>query len=190
MSIGNVDVDRALIADWVGRPWSETVTPDSRATVEDLLRDEARSPRQRKVIHVSTAGSELPILYSTMRFSQPGHAKADSRTIGFGRELRTMESLQLRLIEAQHAMEREYWRFRQSETRFQRLFQASSEAALIVESLSLRIFEANPAAAALVSEHVAVLLSSGRCLCAARAHAQAGRRTGQLQVGGGACDAG
>jgi transcriptional regulator PpsR len=54
--------------------------------------------------------------------------------------------LQKRLVEAQQAMERDYWRFREAETRYRNLFQTASEAVLIVDASSLRVVEANPAA--------------------------------------------
>jgi len=130
----------------------ETVTVESRAKVESLLRDAAGPPRWRQVNHPSAGGgSDWPILYSTVQISAAGRGKAAGRTIAFGRDLRATEALQLRLIEAQQAMERDYWRFRQAETRYRHLFQASSEAVLIVDAGSLRILEANPAAVALVA---------------------------------------
>ena len=150
--IGRDDLDQALVADWIGQPWAETVTVESRAKVDSLLRDAAGPPRWRQVNHPAVGGgSDWPILYSTVQISPPGRGKTAGRTIAFGRDLRATEALQLRLIEAQQAMERDYWRFRQAETRYRHLFQASSEAVLIVDAGSLRILEANPAAVALVS---------------------------------------
>lgn len=149
--IGREDLDASLVSDWVGQPWAETVTVESRPKVEALLRDAAGPPRWRQINHASPGGSDWPILYSTVQIALPGRGKGAGRTIAFGRDLRATEALQLRLIEAQQAMERDYWRFRQAETRYRHLFQASSEAVLIVDAGSLRILEANPAAVALVS---------------------------------------
>lgn len=148
--IGRDDLDATLVADWIGQPWAETVTVESRAKVEALLRDAAGPPRWRQINHPSTSGSDWPILYSTVQIAPPGRGKSAGRTIAFGRDLRATEALQLRLIEAQQAMERDYWRFRQAETRYRHLFQASAESVLIVDAGSLRILEANPAAVNLV----------------------------------------
>lgn len=149
--VGRDDLDLTLVADWVGQPWAETVTVESRAKVEALLKDAAGPPRWRQINHPQPSGSDWPVLYSTVQISPPGRGKSAGRTIAFGRDLRATEALQLRLIEAQQAMERDYWRFRQAETRYRHLFQASSEAVLIVDAATLRILEANPAAVGLVS---------------------------------------
>ncbi len=133
---------------WVGRSWIDTVTVESRAKVEALLRDAAQAPRWRQVNHPSPSGSDWPVLYSAVQLGS-AHGGA-VRTVVIGRDLRATEALQLRLIEAQQAMERDYWRFRQAETRYRHLFQSSSEAVLIADAATLKILEANPAATALI----------------------------------------
>jgi transcriptional regulator PpsR len=71
------------------------------------------------------------------------------RAVVFGRDLRANAALQQKLINAQQAMERDYWRLRHMETRYRALFQVAGEAVLIVESSSGQLEEANPAAVAL-----------------------------------------
>lgn len=186
--IGRDDLDATLVADWVGQPWAEIVTVESRAKVEALLKEAGGPPRWRQVNHPQASGSDWPILYSAVQISPPGRGKTAGRTIAFGRDLRATEALQLRLIEAQQAMERDYWRFRQAETRYRHLFQASSEAVLIVDAGTQRILEANPAAVALIGNggtprrlaggSLASLFESpnGKPLQAALAAAKAARR--------------
>ena len=58
-------------------------------------------------------------------------------------------ALQRRLIDTQQAMERDYWRFREAETRYRHLLETSSEAVLIVDGSTQKVLEANPAARAL-----------------------------------------
>lgn len=149
--VGRDDLDPSLVSGWVGQPWAEIVTVESRAKVQALLKEADGPPRWRQVNHAQSSGADWPILYSAVQLSPPGRGRAAGRILAFGRDLRATEALQLRLIEAQQAMERDYWRFRQAETRYRHLFQASSEAVLIVDAASLRILEANPAAVALVS---------------------------------------
>ena len=72
------------------------------------------------------------------------------RLVALGRDLRDTVALQRRLIDAQQTMERDYWRFRQAETRYRNLFQSSTEAVLIVDGVTLRVLEANPASLALL----------------------------------------
>lgn len=133
---------------WVGRPWVDTVTVESRVKVETLLRDAVDAPRWRQVNHPSPSGSDWPVLYSAVQLAATSAGPV--RTVAIGRDLRATEALQLRLVEAQQAMERDYWRFRQAETRYRHLFQSSSEAVLIADAATLKILEANPAATALI----------------------------------------
>ena len=80
---------------------------------------------------------------------QGGRSKTGARSVVFGRDLRANAALQQRLISAQQAMERDYWRLRHMETRYRSLFQVASEAVLILDAVSGKLEEANPAALAL-----------------------------------------
>jgi transcriptional regulator PpsR len=136
---------------WVGRAWADTVTVESRDKVADLLAaalaDAPSAPRQ--VNHPAAAGPDLPVLYSALRLA--GGGRAPVRLVAIGRDLRDNVLLQRRLVDAQQSMERDYWRFREAETRYRNLFQASTEAVLIADGRTLRVVEANPAALALLA---------------------------------------
>jgi transcriptional regulator PpsR len=146
--------------EWLGKPWVQTVTPESRQKVEALLRDAsaaAGEARWRQVNHPVRDGDDLPLLYSAVRLGEAkpaarGRARHSGRIVAFGRNLRSTVALQKRLIEAQQAMERDYWRFREAETRYRHLFQSSGEAVLIVDGLTQKVLEANPAAQALCGD--------------------------------------
>jgi transcriptional regulator PpsR len=127
---------------WVGRPWIETVTRESRVKVEALLGPpgSADSPRWRHVNHMLGEGASLPILCAVAPLSEPG------RRVVFGRDLRPLSQLQQRLVEVQQTMERDYSRLRQAETRYRLLFQMSVDPLLVLDSETLRVLEANPAA--------------------------------------------
>jgi transcriptional regulator PpsR len=128
---------------WLGHPWVDTVTQESRAKVEKIL-DEAASgaePRWRHINHVGPrGGSVVPVLYCAVRVDKPGFL------VVFGRDLRSVSALQQQLLDAQQSMERDYSRLRHVETRYRLLFQISSEPVLIVDVASMRIMESNPAA--------------------------------------------
>ncbi len=126
----------------VGKPWVGTVTQESRAKVEEMIRDAGSktAPRWRQVNHPSGAGADLPIRYSALSLGASG------RILAVGRELRSVSQLQQRVINAQQSMEREYARLRMAETRYRLLFQTASEAVIIVDAQTARILEINPAA--------------------------------------------
>jgi transcriptional regulator PpsR len=138
---------------WLGRPWVQTVTAESRDKVVALLQDAGAGTaptRWRQVNHPLPGADDLPIVYSAIRIGAARGRKADAqRFVAFGRDLRATVALQRKLIEAQQAMERDYWRFREAETRYRNLLQTSTEAILVVELQTLKIVEANPAAEAL-----------------------------------------
>ncbi len=127
---------------WIGQPWVETVTPDSRGKVEAVLRDVAATgvSRRRQVNHATAAGPDMPVAYTAVRLDAGGGL------VAVGRDLRAIASLQQRLVETQQTMERDYWRLRHVETRYRLLFQVSSEAILVVDASNRRIVDANDAA--------------------------------------------
>lgn len=146
---------------WIDQPWVETVTPDSRAKVEALLRDATRVGvhKWRHVNQASLRGADIPILYSAVQVGSAG------RIIAFGRDLRDVAALQQRLVDAQQSLERDYWRLRNVETRYRLLFQMSSEAILIVDAASERVIEANPSAGELLGEDSKRLAGRGLSEC-------------------------
>ena len=141
---GEPPVDSA--GDWVGRAWVDTVTTETRAKVAELLRDVAAhgTSRQRQVNHPSGAGGrDVPIGYSAVRLGEKGPV------LVVGRDLRALSAIQQRFVETQQAMERDYWQMRQAETRYRLLFQIATDAVLVVDAATLRIVDANSAAAKL-----------------------------------------
>jgi transcriptional regulator PpsR len=60
--------------------------------------------------------------------------------------MRHVSALQQRLVEAQQAMERDYWRLRHVETRYRLLFQIASDAILVIDASTLKVLDANTAA--------------------------------------------
>jgi transcriptional regulator PpsR len=131
---------------WFGRPWSETVSPDSQHKVEALIREAGANSASgwRQLNHHTVQGLDVPILYSAVRLG------SSDRIVALGRDLRAVATLQQRLVDAQMAMERDYARLRFAETRYRVLFQTASEPVLIVDAVTYKVVEANPAATALI----------------------------------------
>jgi transcriptional regulator PpsR len=145
VSFGSEELAREIDGQtWVGRPWLQTVTAESRPKIEALLRDAAAraAPRWRQVNHRRDGADDLPVMYAAI--------PVGDRVVAVGRSLRPIATLQQRLLEAQQAMEREYSRLRQTETRHRLLFQVASEAVLIVDASTRRVIEANPAAVEMI----------------------------------------
>jgi transcriptional regulator PpsR len=154
LSIGSDELSKDNYADWLGRSWIETVTPDSRPKVEALLAA-ARSraaPAWRQVNHPSPRGGDLPVLYSAVQVGKAGNV------VALGRNLRSVAALQQRLIDAQQSLERDFERLRQAETRYRLLFELAAEAVLILDAASQKVVDANPAAGRLLGQGVRLMI--------------------------------
>ncbi len=90
---------------WIGRPWVETVSPDSRAKIEHILADVASTgqARRREINHPEAMGGAAPVAYSAVRLGSAGP------TLAIGHDLRAHSALQQRFVAAQEALERSYW---------------------------------------------------------------------------------
>jgi transcriptional regulator PpsR len=135
-------------ADWIDRPWIETVTSESRHKVAEMLGDagERTSPRWRELNHPGTAGASHPVRYMAVRPDD------DGRVIVIGRDLQSSAALQQRLLLVQQSVERDYLKLRQAESRYRLLFQSTSEPVLILDASTRKIREANPAAVRLTTQ--------------------------------------
>ncbi|PCD04705.1 transcriptional regulator PpsR [Sphingomonas spermidinifaciens] len=142
VAVSNGELSHHGLDAWVGEAWAETVTPESRTKVAEMIADAAvpgSTARWRQVNHPA-AGGDVPIRYLVMALG------SDGRLVAIGRDMRGAAQMQQRLLQAQQSLERDYIRLRQAETRYRLLFETASEPVLIVDAGTRRIREANPAA--------------------------------------------
>lgn len=136
-----------LFVGWPGKSLSETVTVESRTKIDQLISDVGNGlpSRWRQVNHPMRDGQDMPISYSALQAGPNGHI------IAVGRDMSSFSAMQRRLLATEQAIEQEYQRLRNSETRFRVLLQSASDAILIVDSKSGRLTECNQSAANLLS---------------------------------------
>jgi len=129
---------------WIGTPWVDTVTSESRGKIEQMLREATTSgtTRRRQVNHPSRAGADIPVAYNAVRAE-------DGSVVAVGRDLRAISTLQQRLVDTQQAMERDYWKLRHVETRYRLLFQLSTDAIIVVDADTMKVVDASNAASRL-----------------------------------------
>ncbi len=153
VSIGSDEIPVDLAESWLGKPWINTVSIESRPKIEALLSgaDAKGAPRWRLVNHTFGSGPDVPVLYACVRFGE-------GRIVAFGRSMQPMSTLQQQLLSTQQSMEREFAKYRQMEARHRLLFQVASEAVLIVDAQTRKIVEVNPAAGRLLGEGAQRLL--------------------------------
>ena len=148
-SLKNLGYDR-----WIGQPWIQTVTKESRPKIEALLRDadSQATPRWRQVNHPSDSGADLPLSYCAVKVEGDPSSVQLGHSVVYGRDLRAVAAMQQSLIDAQQASLHEHWRLRDAQSRYRHLFQGSSEGLLIIDSVTQKVTEANPAAHALLAD--------------------------------------
>lgn len=146
LSVGAPDLAARGVPDWIGRPWIETVTPESRAKVEEVLRDASAgvAGRWREMNHPDGERDTLPVRYFAVAVGD------DGRVLVIGRDLQATAALQQKLLHVQQSVERDYLRLRQAESRYRLLFQGAAEAVLILDAGTRKVREVNPAAARLL----------------------------------------
>lgn len=146
LAIGSEELSSEVNGKWLGQPWVETVTLESRPKLEALLLQAASRtpPKWRQVYHSTSRGRDIPVRYCAAQVGREGSV------VAIGCNLQAMAALQQRLIEAQQSLERDYLRLRQAETRYRLLFQMMSEAVLIVDASTRKVLEANPAVSQLL----------------------------------------
>lgn len=151
------DLPATLSQAWLGLALARVVAADSRDKVAALLAEaHAEAPARWRQINFSTGSEQWPMRCTAVQ------VRADGAAVIFGRSLRGIVQLQQRLVEAQQAMEHDYWQFRQAETRYRQLFQASGEGVLVLDGAHFRVLEANPAAGQMLDRAEADLV--GRLL--------------------------
>ncbi|MCA2982231.1 MAG: transcriptional regulator PpsR [Gemmatimonas sp.] len=146
--MGGGDTQFDTATQWIGRPWNETVSGDSRGKIDTLLKEAIHQgvSKRRQVNHLMGDVMDVPVSYTTIKLGR------DGSLVAVGRDMRHVSALQQRLVEAQQAMERDYWRLRHVETRYRLLFQLASDGILVLDATNLKVLDANAAAGQLFGE--------------------------------------
>ena len=117
-------------AQWVGRPWVDTVSTPMRRKVEALLNDVTSTglARRRGISLAGAGGSDIPVACTAIRLGREGPV------IAVGRDLRAIAAIQQRFLEAQQDLERGYWKARQAESQERQLHQVLTDAVLVADA--------------------------------------------------------
>lgn len=147
LALSSDELQSYIDESWIGADLVDTVAPESRGRITEYLEAaiaEPDTPIRADVNHLLADSSLLPVQY---RMVAPS---GDTRILAVGRDMRAVASLRQQLLNAQQALEADYWRLRQVETRYRQLFDLVSESILVLDAVSHRVLEANPAAAELL----------------------------------------
>jgi transcriptional regulator PpsR len=147
------DANRSLgcLDHWIGRDLRDFLTEECLPKLDSFLaalRSKPDQPGKRvQLNHEDNATWEYPIDYV-------GLATGDGNVLLIGRDLRPIAEVQQQLVKAQAALERDYEMYREFDTRYRILIDASRDAFVFVDAGSGRIEDANAAAATLLGAEV------------------------------------
>ncbi len=141
-SVGSDDLMDLAQDGLLGKSWFDVVTEESHPKLTDLLvaNDTDPTARWRQVTHRRENGSDVPVKYASIKLGANGHVLA------VGKNMQAIAEMQQNLVQTQLMMEREYARMQGTENLFRLLFQLSSEAIVVVETVGKTVVEANSVA--------------------------------------------
>jgi transcriptional regulator PpsR len=138
----------------IGKLWKALVTESDRQSLESALRM-ARHSQETQQLQVSMqlnpSDPAIPLKCVITQTEQDGLLIA-------AQDLRPETNLRQQLVNAQNALERDYWTTRQLEARYRRLLDMVSEGFLVIDDATGRVLEANAIAARLLNTQTDALI--------------------------------
>lgn len=137
---------------WIGQTLDQVITIEchdkGRALISEALSHSSGRPRQLNHQMVASTGMPKGSIAFDYRSMKVGD---DGQTLLIGRDMKQTAALQERLIRAQQALEHDYDRYRQTESRYRQIFHLAAHALLVVDAGDLSIVDANKAARAILA---------------------------------------
>lgn len=144
LCLSSDDFPPKIATTWRGVPAATLFGADSQQKLLELVQGAAAEDPQarwRQLNLLVPGGDARVVQCAAVRLQR------DGTTALVVRSLQATVQMQQRLVQAQQAMERDHWQFRQVETRYRQPFHACAEGVLALGAKSLKVVEANPAAA-------------------------------------------
>jgi len=133
---------------WEGQDIRDVLTDDSQPKLEArlaLFAEGGDSAKRVELNHANGESWDFPVRYSFHRIGPDG-----SVLLMLGRDLRPIAEMQMQLIEAQMALERDYETQREYDTRYRVLTEATRDAFVFISTKSGRVVDANSIACELL----------------------------------------
>ena len=139
---------------WKDNSWLDGLSESDQELAERTLALALKSPGEVfscDLRHTLPGNTELPAQYQCV-------AKGQTNEILIAAlDLRPAQSLRQQLHNTQRALEQDYWRLRQVETRYKSVFDMVTDAIIVVDEATNRILEANPVANGLLGESISIV---------------------------------
>ncbi|MGR3433685.1 MAG: transcriptional regulator PpsR [Shimia sp.] len=129
---------------WEGRNVRDFLAPESVAKFDARLAKVGRMGGAIELNHVDGAGWDFPIRYTLHRIGP------DGALLMMGRDLRPVAEMQQQLVKAQIALEQDYERQREFDTRYRVLLEGTRDAVVFVQVANGRVTDLNALAAGML----------------------------------------
>lgn len=143
---------------WERRNIRDFLAPDSKDKVDRVLKSfadgDAGNLESIEVNHFDNANWEFPIRYTMHRTGD------QDIVLMLGRDLRPVAELQMRLVKAQLALEKDYEAHREFETRYRVLMDATRDPFVLVSAITGKIIDVNSAAGLALGAEVEALIGA------------------------------
>lgn len=149
VQVTNPELTDLMRLNWRGLEWHVLCGDEHRERAVQALKRAMDNPGEavRVDIHHRLGEGEQDIPMSYRLVCPP----SKEGIVAVGRDLRVVTDLRQQLLNAQHAMEQDYWALRQMENRYRRLLELTSDAVLVVDEATGRVLEANSQANSLLA---------------------------------------
>jgi len=141
VEVTNPELADLMRLNWRGLEWHSLCGEEHKERAAQALQRAKDRPGETVRVdlthRVEDSGLTLPISYRLIC------TPSKDQIIAVGRDLRVVTDLRQQLLNAQHAMEQDYWALRQMENRYRRLLELTSDAVLVVDEATGRVLEAN-----------------------------------------------
>lgn len=139
--------DQADYEAWTGRDFLDLCSPDSREKARLALAAPANAPPRWRELNLETRQRSTPMrcLITPLQ---------DQRALVIAQDLQPIAHLQARLIDAQHALDSDFARLRDSERRMRALLHSAPEA-IVILTAQRKIVSLNAAAESLLGKNAA-----------------------------------
>lgn len=135
---------------WRGNRWLDLCAVPHRERAEEAFARALKHPGKPVRVDIDHQWPELDRLYP---MSYRLVASPDgSGVLAIGEDLRGMSDLRQQLLNAQQAMEQDYWALRQMENRYRRLLELTTDGIVVVDVNTSRVLEANTTATRILTE--------------------------------------
>ena len=130
------------LSDWTNKNMNDLLTLESRekfdAHMESISEINRAATRSFELNHISAKTGEFPVRYKGIRIGRT------SNILLVGTDLTPVAEIQKKFVNSQLALEREYTKYRNYETRYKVLIEFTTDPIIVIDAYTGLIIDSNP----------------------------------------------